>query len=89
MRSTRVLALKSQARTINGKIPGSLSAKKERKKLLLAALDSMYTKDYSEAFNGVEDMYSLFCDATHFSGEGNRIIAGLLAEDILKEFAHG
>ncbi len=63
-----------------------LSRQLQKKDRLLSALDSRYTKDYTDTFADVDDIFSVFADYGHYSDKGNELVAERLATDILKEF---
>ena len=77
-----------QAKTFRGASPGYLSRRRLEKDRMIAALDKKHTKDYSDAFNGVDDIFSMFADAAHLTSEGNRLVAERCAADILGVFSN-
>jgi hypothetical protein len=71
---------------LKGLTPGFFQRKIAAKEKLLTALDSRYTKDYSDTFSQEGDVFSLFADGMHYSDEGCRLVAERFAADILNEF---
>jgi hypothetical protein len=75
-----------QAMALKGRPPGYFFRQKQRKDMLLSVLDERYTKDYTEIFRDVDDIYAMFADSLHLSSEGNRLVAERFAADILEAF---
>jgi hypothetical protein len=75
-----------QGKTLRGFTPGYLSRQRKRKDMLIASMDSRYTKDYSDTFAHVGDIGTLFMDYAHYSDDGNQLVAERFSADILNEF---
>jgi hypothetical protein len=76
-----------QSSRLTGLSPGYLAREREMQGDALKAIGSSQVKDYSNIFDGVEDIFSIFSDLLHYTGKGNDILAQKLADDILDEFA--
>jgi hypothetical protein len=69
-----------------GLTPGYFSRRSKDKEKLLSALDSLHTKDYSNTFSQVGDLFTVFVDNMHYSDKGCRLMAERFTADILNEF---
>lgn len=75
-----------QAIKFCGLSSGYLSKQKKRINEALNILDKQYTKDYTDTFIDVDDIYSMYADSMHLSDEGNRLVAERCASEILDTF---
>jgi hypothetical protein len=73
---------------LKGLTPGFFQRKTATKEKLLAVLDNRYSKDYTDTFSQIDDVFSLFADGTHYTDKACRLVAERFAADILKEFGN-
>ena len=83
---TSVIIPEEQAVKLRGLSSGFLTRQRERKDEYLSVSNKEITKDYTDTFANVDDIFSMFIDEAHLSSAGNRLIAQRCAADILDAF---
>lgn len=86
---TSEIIMEAQARQFRGLSPAFYARKRQQKDELVAALHGANIKDYSDAFAGVDDIFSMYVDARHFSDEAFELLAARSAKEILADFGAG
>ena len=84
---THSIMPEEQSRMLRGFSRGFLSRQRKRKDEFVSLVDKQNIKDYSDTFIEVNDIFSMFADWGHLSGEGNRLVAERCADDILLAFS--
>ncbi|MDR1705739.1 MAG: hypothetical protein LBS19_13790 [Clostridiales bacterium] len=83
---TSLLMAEEQSRTLTGLNAGYLSRQRKAKDGIVAMIGSPNVRDFTGIFDGEQDIFGLFVDATHFTDRGNGVIAHRMAQDILAEY---
>ncbi len=77
----------TQGWALRRRSPGYLARQRKNKEKLLSVLNPLHTKDYSDTFANIDDIYDMFVDYAHYTDAGGKLIAGRCAADILKTFS--
>ncbi|MDR1203863.1 MAG: hypothetical protein LBL26_00055 [Peptococcaceae bacterium] len=75
-----------QARKLLGLSPGYLARKRKQKEAAISSVNGVCVKDYTDSFNGVDNIFEMYADISHLTDKGNEIIAERCAKDILQTF---
>jgi hypothetical protein len=78
-------AAEGKARALTGMSTGYLGRMRERAERITGR-NGDCTKDFTDVFDDIEDIFSMYTDLLHPTEQGNEIIARRFAEEILREF---